>query len=86
MTNCRKSTEGAADDTVLGMLRRANAVHFVEAAKLAHDRNAGYSYLLDRGLYVRYRQAFGFESVEFSRARRALALCFMAAMVEAGDA
>jgi hypothetical protein len=47
---CGKSTEGAADDTVLGMLRRANAEHFVKAAQQAYERNGGYCYLLDRGL------------------------------------
>lgn len=83
MGSCTDTTE---DDTVLGMMRRANAEHFVRAAKLAHERNAGYSYLLDCGLYVRYRNAFGFESLDFTKARRGLALCFMAAMVEAGDA
>lgn len=83
----RASTEGTEDDTLLGMLRRNNASHFVIAAKLALECNGGYSYLLERGLYVRYRHAFGFDALaELNRKRRALALCFMAAMVEVGDA
>lgn len=61
------------------------AKHYREAARLAMS-NRGLSYLLDRGLYGHFREAFGFEGGLTERAERSLALCFMAAIVEAGDA
>jgi hypothetical protein len=81
------SLEKATDDTLLGMLRRANAAHFIKAAKLAHEKRQGYTYLLDRGLYGRFRSAFGFIDDEYlTQEQRGMAFCFMAAMIEAGDA
>ena len=79
-------TEMGKDLGVLEMLRLHNASHYRSAAKLAAERGQGYYYLLDRGLYTRYRKAFGFSGVRLNDQRRCLALCFMAAMVEAGDA
>lgn len=61
------------------------AQHYRAAARLAM-RNKGYIYLLDRGLYAAYREIFGFPALKLKNGDRALAMCFMAAMVEAGDA
>lgn len=77
---------GHEENGVLEIMRRHNADKFRHAAKLSAEKGQGYTYLLDNGLYCRFRQAFGFSGVKLDPQRRALALCFMAAMVEAGDA
>lgn len=61
--------------------------HFRNAA--SHALNGrGYTYLLDRGLYADFRESFGWmaQGDDLSFQERSIAFCFMAAMVEAGDA
>jgi hypothetical protein len=65
--------------------RLTNPHHYRVAASMALD-GKGLMYLLDRGLYADFRRAFGWPGVKLSGELRCLALCFMAAMAEAGDA